>query len=69
MISHVVSFLRPVCAAATIVLAATLILCFWGWEIVSWATFWKMVFSYLALFIASALICFIDDPRRITGRQ
>ncbi|MBK5568663.1 hypothetical protein AB4Z34_35090 [Ensifer sp. 2YAB10] len=68
MISRIVAFLRPVSVAATIVMAAIAILCFWGFQIVSWETLWKLFFSYLALMIASSLICYIDDPKRLTGR-
>jgi hypothetical protein len=69
MISQIVSILRPVCVAATIILAVILVLCFWGYEIVTWETFWRLFFSYLALMVASTLICYIDDPSRITGRR
>ncbi len=69
MISQIVTVLRPVCVAATIALAVVLILCFWGWEVVSWETFWKLFFSYVALMVASTLICYIDDPARLSGRQ
>jgi formate hydrogenlyase subunit 3/multisubunit Na+/H+ antiporter MnhD subunit len=69
MISRIVSILRPVCVAATIGLAIVLILCFWGWEIVTWETFWKLFFSYVTLVVGSTLICYIDDPSRITGRR
>jgi hypothetical protein len=69
MISRLVSVLRPICVVATVVLAAILVLCVWGWEIVTWDTFWKLFFSYLALMTASTLICYIDDPNRITGRR
>ena len=69
MISKIVSILRPVCVAATIALAIVLILCFWGWEIVAWETFWKLFFSYVTLVAGSTLICYIDDTSRITGRR
>jgi hypothetical protein len=69
MISRIVSVLRPICVAATIALAVVLILCFWGFQVVTWDTFWKLFFSYVALMIASTLICYIDDPRRLTGRE
>lgn len=69
MISRIASVLRPICVAATIAIAVILILCFWGWEIVTWDTFWKLFFSYAALMISSTLICYIDDPSRITGRR
>jgi hypothetical protein len=69
MITRIVSVLRPICVAATIALAVVLILCFWGIQVVSWDMFWKLFFSYVALMIASTLICYIDDPRRITGRE
>lgn len=69
MISRIVMLLRPICVVATIALAAILILFFWGWEVVGWDTFWKLFFSYGALMSASMLICYIDDPTRITGRK
>lgn len=69
MISRIIAVLRPSCVAATIALAVILVLCFWGWQVVTWDTFWKLFLSYAALMIASALICYIDDPRRITGRE
>jgi hypothetical protein len=59
----------PICVAATILLATVLILCFWGRQVVSWDTFWKLFFSYLTLIVGSTLICYIDDPSRITGRK
>lgn len=67
MISQIVYVLRPICVVATILLAAILVLCVWGWQVVTWDTFWKLFYSYIALMIASTLICYIDDPRRITG--
>ncbi len=69
MISRIVTVLRPVCVAATIAIAAVLILCFWGLQVVSWETFWKLFFSYLALIVASTMICYIDDPKRLIGRR
>jgi hypothetical protein len=42
---------------------------FWGWQIVIWHTLWKPLCSYVALMIASTLICCIDDPRTLTGRK
>ncbi|TCQ03320.1 hypothetical protein C8J34_11234 [Rhizobium sp. PP-F2F-G36] len=69
MISRIVSILRPVCVAATIVMALILVLCFWEHKIVTWETFWKLFFSYITLILASTLICYIDNPSRITGRK
>ena len=69
MISKIVSILRPICVASTIGLATILILCFWGWQVVTWDTFWKLFFSYGALMVASTLICYIDNPKHITGRE
>lgn len=68
MISRIVAILRPICVAATIGIAFIAILSFWGWQLVSWATFWKLFFSYGALMIASMLICLIDQPKRHPGQ-
>jgi hypothetical protein len=69
MISQIVTILRPVCVVATIAIAVTLILCFWGWQVVTWDTFWKLLLSYIALMVASTLICAIDNPARLSGRE
>jgi hypothetical protein len=68
MITQIVNVLRPVCVVATIALATLFALCFWGIELVTTATLWKLFLTYLALMIGSTLVCYIDDPRRITGR-
>ncbi|RYC17655.1 hypothetical protein [Ciceribacter ferrooxidans] len=68
MITRIVNVLRPVCVVATIALATLFALSFWGIELVTTATFWKLFLTYLVLMIGSTLICFIDNPSRITGR-
>lgn len=68
MISRIISVLRPVCVAATISMAGLLVLCLWGLEIVSWDVFWKLFFTYVALMLTSTLICYIDDPKHLTGK-
>lgn len=68
MISRIVAILRPTCVAATIGMSTILISSFWGWHIVGGDTLWKLLLSYGALMIASTLICYIDDPKKLTGR-
>ena len=68
MITKLVNILRPVCVAATIALTVLLIICVWGWELMEWDTFWRLFYSYLVLMLASTVICYIDNPKRITGR-
>ncbi len=69
MISRIIKVLRPLCVLSTVVFGIILTLCFWGIEVVSWDTFWRLTFSYLALMVASTVICYIDDPGRVIGRR
>ena len=69
MIKQLIRILRPACVAATIVIACLIIGYFWGLQPLSGDTFWKLFLSYLTLMIASVLICYIDKPGNLTGRQ
>ena len=69
MTAKLISVLRPVCVISTIALAVIIVLSFWGWELVSWDMFWKLALSYLVLVAASTLVCYIDNPKNLTGRD
>ncbi len=68
MISKIVFVLRPACVAATISLAVLVYLLV-GMADRKLGDLLEIFFSYLAFVIASTFICYIDDPKRLTGRQ
>lgn len=69
MITLLCKFLRPFCVTCTLLMMFLIITWFWGMELLSGETLWRLLVSYAVLMIGSLVVFYIEDPQSLVRRR